>query len=112
MATLPIRIVPDTGLVLGTGYTPAAAAGDAFPNSGQETVLIKNAGAGSVTVTVPARIPCNHGVTHDLIITIAAGAEMELPKLPPGRFNTSNTNMATITYSSATSVSVQVIRRS
>jgi hypothetical protein len=91
----------------GTGLSPtwsaAAAAGDSYPNSGIETLQVRNQGSVPITVTIPAQSTCNLGVLHPLQFTIpAAGLAPML--LGPFLFTTYNdTNARTnANYSTTT----------
>jgi hypothetical protein len=88
---------------------PAGASGDTFANTGNEVLMVKNGGATEITVTIVSAVKCNQGFSHDLAVTVSAGAEKLIGSFNPARFNTSD-GIASITYSASTSVTVGVIR--
>jgi hypothetical protein len=61
---------------LGTGLSPtwaaAAAAGDSYPNTGAETLQVRNQGSTPIVVTVPAQTACSQGSLHTLQFTVPA----------------------------------------
>jgi hypothetical protein len=89
--------------------TPAS--GDTFANDGRTILHVKNANAGTCTVTVNSIKPCDQGTDHDVVVVVAAttGDEMIGP-FDPGRFNDSSGNVTVTTYSVTASVSVAAIR--
>ena len=95
------------------GISPTFAAattdGDTFPNIPGTYVAIDNAAASEVTVTFTAQTPCNQGYLHDLVVTVPAGKTVNIGPFPGGQFNDANGNV-TMTYSSATSVTVAALR--
>ncbi|MED4586671.1 hypothetical protein P9578_28350 [Brevibacillus choshinensis] len=84
----------------------AAAGGDVFSNDGKTFFRVKNGGASSITVTVVAKSPCSHGVKHDSVVSVAAGAEANIGFLDPTRFNDPQTGKVSVTYSAVTTVTV------
>jgi hypothetical protein len=112
MATLSAQ----TTAVSGTAITFSAASGggDKFANSGNERLLVRNDDASSVTVTIDSPGTCNFGAAadsnHDLVVTVAAGAEKWIGPFSQDRFNDSN-GFVNITYSGVTSLTVAVVRR-
>lgn len=107
MADLAIqKPTADAPLVL--AYVAAAAGGDAFINSGQERLHVKNGGGGAITVTVNAQKNCNHGFAHNAGPTnVAAGAEVTFGRLDTFRFN-DGANKAQVRYSAVGGVTVAV----
>lgn len=105
MATIPVTTISKTGTVV-TGVA-AAAGGDAFANTGNETWHCKNGGGAPINLTFTGQTPCDQGVLHNLVIAIAAGAETAVKGLNPQRFNDGN-RLAQATYSAVTSVTVYV----
>lgn len=101
---------------LGSGaiaFTAADATnGMMFPNDGRTVLLIKNGGAGAITVTVTS-VPDEYGRTGDLIISVAAGEERIVGPLRPALFNQrSGADQGTVYvgFSAATSVTVAAPR--
>lgn len=105
MATLT-AVTPS---VSGVSFSPvsAAAGGDRFLNTGGEVFYVKNAGGGSITVTVDAQ--SDGGVSYtDPTITVASGAEKVIGRFDPRKFNDSS-GYVNISYSGVSSVTVAVI---
>jgi len=103
MATLTVQDVTQSGVV--PAFVAAAGGGDEFANDGQTMLVVKNDGSGSVTVTVSSQKLCDEGFTHDLSVTVAAGAEKWIGPLPVTRFNDANSKVQ-VAYSDATDVTV------
>jgi hypothetical protein len=89
--------------------TPAN--GDVFPNDGKTFLHVKNANAGTCTVTVNSIKPCDQGQDHDNVVVVAAttGDEMIGP-FPQDRFNDASGNVTVTTYSVTASVTVTALR--
>ncbi len=87
----------------------AAVGGDSFPNSGVERFRVRNGSGGSITVTVAAQsaVGCPAGTLHNVVLTVAAGAEQVVGRLDPNRFNDVNGRVQ-VTYSAVTTVTVGV----
>lgn len=107
MAIIAIQDIPAAGLK--KTMVAAAAGGDKFLNDGRALFHVKNGSASAITVTVVAATACSHGVMHNLVINVAAGDEISLPRLDPSRFNDAG-GYANITYSAAATVTVGCIR--
>lgn len=110
MATLAVNDLSTTGKSLNTILTAAAVGGDKYPNSGVETVVVKNGSGSSITVTATAVNTCSHGSLHNAQFTVAAGDTFVLPALDMSRFNDA-TGLTSLTYSAVATVTVGVIRR-
>ena len=58
------------------GITPTfnagSSGGDSYQNTGNETLEFKNTNAAARVVTFVAQGPCNHGVLHNVTVTIPA----------------------------------------
>jgi hypothetical protein len=108
MALLTVQNATVNGIV--KTMVAAAAGGDTFPNDGNTMLFVKNGGASSVTVTINSQTPCNYGFDHDIVVSLAAGAEINFPKLDTVRFNDSTTGLVSVTYSAVTSVTVGAVR--
>jgi len=102
--------------VVATSLTPAvstlvaaAGGGDSFRNTGKERFRCRNASGAPITVTLAAQhaAGCPAGTLHDVVMTVAAGAEECVTNLDPARFNNSSGNVL-VTYSSVTTVTVGV----
>lgn len=103
MATLATQNVTLTGAVI----TPVAAAagGDTFVNNGRETLMVVNGSAGSIDVTIASPTKCDQGGTHNITVSVAAGATKHIGPFHPVRFGVN----PAITYTAVTSVTVAVI---
>jgi hypothetical protein len=113
MAILTVNlIVPTAGTPQSQTLVAAAGGGDSFPNSGREYLAVKNAGAGSITLTIVASggNPCNFGFpatpTHDLVYTIPNDSAVHIfgPFLPATY--TDGNGRVQITYSGVSSVTI------
>ena len=90
----------------------ANGGGDSFPNTGKELIAIKNAGGGSINLTVVASGQvCNYGSgspTHDAVIAIPNDSVIYLVgPFATLRFNDTN-QRAQLTYSGVTSVTIAI----
>ena len=89
-------------------YTAASAGGDKVAPGPNVYLLVKNASAGSVTVTLDTTGTAFNGVAiPDTAVTVAAGAEAIIPVTADYR-NTSD-GLAAITYSAVTTVTVAAL---
>lgn len=109
MADLTVQDIPADGTGLVVTYAAAAAGGDAFVNDGRTRLRVKNAGAGSINVTINSQRACNQGFDHDEVAAVAAAEERELGPFDTGRFNDS-TGKVQLTYSGVTSVTVAAVK--
>lgn len=87
----------------------AVSASDTFSNTGEEVVHIKNGGGSATTVTITSAQQCNQGFSHDLTVTINAGADKFIGPFPTNRFNNSS-GLCTFACSPTTSVTAAVVR--
>jgi precorrin-6B methylase 1 len=93
----------------------ASATGDTCPNDGNVLLLVKNASAGSETVTVtPAKTSAQVAgfgtmAKNAVAVAVAAGDSALIGPFTPGMFNDANGNLD-ITYSGVTSLSIAAIR--
>ncbi|MFC5528472.1 hypothetical protein [Cohnella yongneupensis] len=97
-----------------TGTTKTYVAADAangmeFVNTGEEFLEVKNGAGASMTVTIVS-VPCSHGRTGDLVITVGAGAEVAIGPFVDYLFNQSN-GKVNVNFSSATSITVAAVKR-
>jgi hypothetical protein len=110
MAALTIQSVG----VAGTAVTFAAAtvSGDTVRWSSDVVLRVKNGAGAPINVTIDDPNPCNHGFTgaaHDLVVAVAAGAEVDIP-LGDERFKITSTGLVAVTYSSVTTITVAAVR--
>lgn len=87
----------------------AVAASDTFSNTGEEVIHIKNGSASSTTVTITSAQQCNQGFSHNLTVTVTAGADKFIGPFPTNRFNDSS-GLVTFACSPTTSITAAVIR--
>ncbi len=118
-ATLTIQKVgPNSALADLVGALAAATSGgDAWVMQGREVLVVNNASASPVTVTISttvgaggAGVPDGWNIVnaaHDLVQSVAAGKIALIMASTVARFKDSN-NLAQITYSAVTSVTVGV----
>lgn len=112
MAVLTVQAIARTGL--DPALAAAAAGGDAFPNTGREFLVVKNANATlSRTVTVASQIPTGaipQGTAKtDLQVQIPALEERWIGPLDPASFNDAN-GRAVVTYSTEADLTVGAFR--
>ena len=108
MAVLTVQAIARTGLDPALGA--AAAGGDAFPNTGREFLVVKNAHATlSHTVTVASQLPAGAvpqgAAKTDLAVQVPALKERWIGPLDPASFNDAN-GRAVVTYSSEADLSL------
>ncbi len=86
--------------------TPAN--GDTFPNDGKTFLHVKNANAGTCTVTIASPTTCSQGGTHPTVVVVAAttGDQM-IGDFDVGRYGSTIT---VTSYSVTASVLVAAIR--
>ena len=92
-------------------YTAAAGGGDTFAvPSGAVGLRVKNGGGAGMTVSLAFPGTTSYGVANPVRTTasIAAGTEVVIGPIPQTAVD-SNTGVASVTYSSATSVTVAVV---
>lgn len=111
MATLTLQnLVRSGGLV--PSYAAASGGGDEMPNDGKTLLHVKNAGGGSINVTLTAQVTSRDAgpgfgaySLADLVVAVGAGAERIIGPLPRRAFNNASERVA-IAYSGVTSVTV------
>jgi hypothetical protein len=94
--------------IVKTGLTHSLAAanvdGNSFANDGNTYLHVKNAGVGSVTVTIQTPGTVDDLTVSDRTVTVGAGAEKLIGPLAPGIYNQSGE--VYVDYSGVTSVTV------
>jgi hypothetical protein len=93
-------------------YTAASAGGDiiAFGTATRPVILVRNASAGSITVTMAGVNPCDQGGLHNVPIVCAVGdTEIDPPAQVIDSSGTATRGNVNLTYSSATSVTVAAV---
>jgi hypothetical protein len=113
MATLSVESITESGV--NATYNSAAGGGDQFANNGEVILHIKNSDASSHTVTVTAQ-QTSHTIGNvgsvtksSASVAVPASGERFLGPFPTYAFNDSS-GMAQITYTSATGMTVAVIK--
>lgn len=81
---------------------------DYFTNDGRIFLFFVN-GATEAIVTVDAVIPCEHGVDHNVVVTVPASEDRMIGPFPKDRFNDGNGKVK-ITYDNVTTITVTAIR--
>lgn len=87
----------------------AVSASDTFANDGNVIAQVKNSSASSINVVVTSAQICSQGFSHDVTVSVAAGATAIIGPFPPNRFNNEN-GLVTVTCSATTSVTINVTR--
>lgn len=87
----------------------ADAAGDTFANQGLTFLLVHNASAAPITVTVASQQQCSQGHTHNLNVSVAAGVDTWIGPFDVNRFSNSS-GIVSVSYSAVASLSVGAIR--
>jgi len=104
---LTVSTITTSGLTPPT-YADANAAGNYFINNGKTFLIVKNASASPIKVTIDSPAYCDQGFQHDVEVTVAAGAEKWIGPFPTVRFNDSSGDVQ-ITYDAVTNVTVAVV---
>lgn len=107
MATLTVVQAVQTGAAL--ALASAAGGGDEFVNTGKEALIVNNGSGAPVDVTLTTPQTVNGLAVADRAVTVAAGAQSVIGPFPKGLYNDANGKVQ-IAYSSATSVTVGVLR--
>jgi hypothetical protein len=116
MAQLTVnRIAPGTALA--QTLAAATGGGDSFLNTGKEQVAIKNAGGGSINITIRASSganndKCNFGIAgtpgHDIVIAIPNDSAVYLLGPWNPRPYSDGSGLCQLAYSAVTSVTIAV----
>lgn len=107
-----MALIPET--VASAGGTASAprlpANGDTIANCSPTTNLVfKNGTGGIVTVTVTGKKVCSQGGLHDLVASVAIGAEEVIGPID-SRYADPVTQVATVNYSAVTASTVYTTR--
>ena len=105
---LAVQTIAPNGAAALTTVTPDAANGMYWPNTGHEELVVVNNDAASKTVTIHS-VPCSHGRTGDMVLTVLAGAVEFVAPLDPAIWNQSDGTVY-VDFSASTSVKVGVRR--
>lgn len=109
MAALTTQPIVNAGTT--EALVAATAGGDTMVPGTRTFLKVNNASASAITVTITCQVPCSYGSgtpTHDLVVTVAAGAIRDIGFVDPVRFGRSSDGAAVISYSAVTSVTVGV----
>jgi uncharacterized cupredoxin-like copper-binding protein len=107
MATLSTQVIAQAGTAI--TFSNASAGGDQCATGSDVKLLVKNGAGSSMTVTLvtPGTVDGDLAIA-DRTVTVAAGATTGIPVTD--RYRDSATGLASITYSSTTTVTVAVVR--
>lgn len=105
MAVLSVVVFPTEPIAFDItaqpGFVAAAALGDTFENKGRTGLYVRNASGSSKTLTIVAQRQCNHGFSHNAVITVANLFEgFVATEFENDRFN-SPAGVVSLTYSAA-----------
>lgn len=88
-------------------YSAASAGGDTVTNADVDTVLVvRNASAAPITVTLAGAVPCSQGALHPKAFPCPVG-DTEIP-VPPQAIAADKT--VAVTYSATATVTVAAVR--
>lgn len=108
MATLPIQVVPHSGLE--ATYSPASAGGDQAGTGAGVLLHVKNGDSAQHTVTLAVPEKVDSLAVDSREVTVAAGTDQFIPL--PSLYEDPATGLASISYDAVTSVTVAVFRSS
>lgn len=108
MATLSTQVIGQAGTAI-TFANATAGGGDQCATGDGVKLLVKNGSGSAITVTLvtPGTVDGDLAIA-DRTVSVAAGATTAIPMTD--RYKDPATGLATVTYSSATTVTVAVIR--
>jgi len=112
MAALTVQSISESGLT--PTFSAASAGGDSYANDDRTFLVVKNGGAGSITVTITAQrtsfqLEKFGNVTFsNMQITVGAGSEAWI-KAPVAPYSDAS-GKAQVSYSGTSSVTVAAIR--
>jgi len=106
MAAYTVQTLSFNGSALALG---AVSASDTFANDGHTVLQVSNASASPLTATIVSAQLCNQGFSHNVAVTVAAGATELIGPFPTNRFNDSNGNV-TVQYGATTSITAAAYR--
>jgi len=107
MADLAVVTISRNGLE--ATYNTAAGGGDAFINTGNEFVHIKNDDASSKDITFATPAEVDGLAVADRVVSIPAGEDRMIGPFPASTYN-DTAGKVQITYSAVTSVTIAVIK--
>ncbi len=94
----------------GTALAPVAAAGggDRIPCGDKNFLYVKNGSGSSITVTVDSVTACSQGSDHDLVVVVAAAAEVLIGPIT-SRYAATSDGLAAVSYSGVTTLTVKPV---
>lgn len=109
---LAIDDVALTGLELSDVLVPAVADGHYFSNSGDPILVVKNAGASPVNVTVQTPYTRDGLALADLVVAVAAGETIFIGPFPSNTFDQVGAarGQVYVDLATATDMTIGVIR--
>lgn len=111
MALLTVQQVVAAGTV--PTYAAATGGGDTVKVDDRTFLHVKNTNGATRDVTLVSAVPCSAGGTtvHNRVVTVAATTGDVMIYAGPGsQFNDPTTQVASITYSAATGVTIAAVR--
>jgi hypothetical protein len=103
-----LAVTPITKAGIDTAGVAADVAGDTFPNTGKEVLIVKNGSASPITVTLDIKATLDGQAVTDPTVTINAGIEKIIGPFPLGYYNDANGRVS-VTYSAVTTVTVKAL---
>lgn len=95
-----------TSMVTGGGtlrsLVAATGGGDSLVSGDRTFLTVNNGGGSPITVTVGSPGLCNQGFSHNLAVSVGAGATTHIGPLNNSRYG----DIVAVTYSAVTSVTV------
>lgn len=107
MAILTVAAVSRAGV--DAAGAAADVAGDSFPNTGAEFLLVKNGDAAPINVTLDIKATLDGAAVTDPVVAVAAGATMLIGPFPRGIYNDANGRVS-VGYSAVTTVTVKALK--
>ena len=109
MAVLTVQSASLTGLA---PNMVAAGSTNTFVNAdAKNTLMVKNGGASATSVTITSVTKCNQGFSHDVTVSVAAGATQIIGPFPTNRFNAADgSNIVSVAVNPVDSVTLAVLR--
>jgi hypothetical protein len=92
-------------------WSSADVVGDRFVNDGNTVVWLRNNGAGPIDVLIQAKRRDLHGILHDQVVTVAAGAVVKTEQFAPDRFNDGDGRVAIGYASDPSDLELVVVRQ-
>ena len=104
-------ITPTSASGSAVTFAAASAGGDtvAFGTASRPVILVQNASAGSVTVTLTAVNPCSQNFLHNQFVTCPVGTTEIVPGAAVIDATPANRGNVGVTYSATASVTVGAV---